>query len=118
MNLKAIQKFCANLPHATHDVKWEIDYVYSIGGKMFAIACENKHRGVFVSFKVDDDRFLEFTDRAGFIPAPYLARMKWVQINDLRRVGDAELKSLLKHSYDIVARKLTKKMRREFGMAE
>ena len=31
-----------------------------------------------ISFKVDDDRFLELTDRDGIIPAPYLARVKWV----------------------------------------
>ncbi len=118
MKLSAIKKYCTNLPHATADVKWEIDHVYSIGGKMFAIATENKSRGTFVCFKVDDDRFLEFTDRPGFIPAPYLARAKWVQLNNLDAVTDAELKALLKRAYDIVAIKLTKKLQREFGLIE
>lgn len=118
MNLTNIKAFCASLPHATADVKWGADHVYSIGGKMFAVAFQNELRGVFVSFKVDDDRFLEFTDRNGFAPAPYLARAKWVQITDLKKISDAEIKTLITHSYHIVARKLTKKLRREFGMAD
>ena len=118
MNLAKVKAFCAALPHATADVKWGADHVYSIGGKMFAVAFQNELRGVFVSFKVDDERFLEFTDRDGFAPAPYLARAKWVQITDLKKISDAELKALITHSYQIVARKLTKKQRREFGMAD
>jgi len=116
MNLAAIKKFCASMPHATADAKWQIDHVYSIGGKMFAIACKTKAGATHLSFKVDDDRFLEYTDRPGFIPAPYLARAKWVQVADLTKVTDAELRALIKRSYRLVAAKLTKKVRREFGL--
>ena len=60
--------------------------------------------------------FLAYTDRAGFIPAPYMARAKWVQIIDLKKIPDAELKELIKRSYDLVSLKLTKKLRAEIGM--
>jgi len=68
MKLIAIKKYCASLPHGTTDVKWEMEHVYSIGGKMFAIATTNKTRGSFVCFKVDHERFLELTDRPVFYP--------------------------------------------------
>ena len=116
MNVAAIQKFCAALPRATGDVKWGVDQVYSIGGKMFCVAYKNNSGVANVSFKVDDDLFLQYTDRDGFIPAPYMARAKWVQVNDLKKVSDAELKALLKRSYELVAMKLTKKKRAELGM--
>ncbi|MBL8516938.1 MAG: MmcQ/YjbR family DNA-binding protein [Betaproteobacteria bacterium] len=116
MNLNAIQKFCASLPAVTHDVKWGIDLVYSVGGKMFAVACADNEGRPTVSFKVDADRFLEFTDREGFIPAPYLARVRWVQIVDLKKVGDAELKDLLSRSHELVAAGLTKKLRASLGL--
>jgi len=116
MNLPAIKKFCASMPHATADVKWQIDHVYSIGGRMFAVACKTKNGSIHLSFKVDDDRFLEFTDRPGFIPALYLARAKWVQVADLAKVTDTELKTLIKRSYQLVAAKLSKKQQREFGL--
>ena len=116
MNIRAIQKFCAALPHATGDIKWGVDQVYSIGGKMFCVAYVDPQGGATVSFKVDDDLFLQYTDRAGFIPAPYMARAKWVQIIDLKKVSDAEVKTLIKRSYELVSLKLTRKLRTALGM--
>jgi predicted DNA-binding protein (MmcQ/YjbR family) len=116
MKINQIQKFCASLPHAHGEHKWEIDYVYTIGSKMFAVVFTDRAGESHVSFKVDDDLFLQYADRPGFIPAPYLARAKWVQVKDLKQIGDAELKALIKRSYDLVALKLTKKLRAELGM--
>ena len=117
MNVPAIKKFCAALPHVTGDIKWGADQVYSIGGKMFCVAYVDPQKQSTVSFKVDDDLFLSFTDRDGFIPAPYMARAKWVQVIDLKKINDAELKALITRSYELVACKLTKKLRAEIGMA-
>ena len=116
MNVPAIKKFCAALPHATGDIKWGADQVYSIGGRMFCVACVDPQKQSNVSFKVDDDLFLSFTDRDGFIPAPYMARAKWVQVVDLKKISDVELKALIARSYELVAMKLTKKLRAEMGM--
>ncbi len=116
MKVAAIKKFCAGLPGVTGDIKWGVDLVYSVGGRMFCVAFVDQARKETVSFKVDDDLFLQYTDREGFIPAPYLARAKWVQVIDLKRVADAELKSLIKRSHALVALKLTKKLRAELGI--
>ena len=116
MNNTQIQNFCAALPHAIGEPKWKIDFVYTVGTRMFACVFINRAGESHVSFKVDDDLFLQYADRPGFIPAPYLARAKWVQLRDLKAVSDAELKALLRRSYDLVARKLTKKLRTEFGL--
>ena len=116
MNIPAIKKFCAALPHAIGEIKWQVDLVYMIGGKMFCVAYEDNNAVGKVSFKVDDDLFLSTSDRAGFIPAPYMARAKWVQVIDLKKVSDAELKALIRRSYDVVSLKLTKKLRNELGI--
>ena len=116
MNIAAIRKYCASLPHATGDIKWGADHVYSIGAKMFCVSYDDGKGTANVSFKVDDDLFLQHTDRAGFIPAPYMARNKWVQVQDLKKVADTELKSLIKRSYELVAARLTKKLRAELGI--
>jgi predicted DNA-binding protein (MmcQ/YjbR family) len=116
MKIDQIQKFCASLPHALGEHKWEIDFVYTIGKKMFAVVFTDRAGESHVGFKVDDDLFLQYADRPGFIPAPYLARAKWVQVKDLKKISDAELKALIKRSYDLVAAKLTKKLRAELGL--
>jgi len=80
---------------------------------MFALCGETGGEGI--SFKVDDDRFLELTDRPGFIPAPYLARARWVKLVGLDAVGDAEAAALLRRSHALVFAKLTKKLQHEIG---
>lgn len=118
MNVTAIKKFCATLPGVTDDIKWEVDLVFSVGDRMFCVACVDTSGKDKVSFKVDDDLFLQYTDRDGFIPAPYLARAKWVQVIDVKKVSDAEMKSLIRRSHELVARKLTRKRRAELGIKE
>jgi predicted DNA-binding protein (MmcQ/YjbR family) len=112
MNLAKAKKLCASLPGATGDVKWESSLVFSVGGKMFA-ATDAGPKASRISFKVDDDAFLALTDRPGIIPAPYLARAKWVQIDDLKAVSDEEAQALLKRAHELVFNKLTKKLQRE-----
>ena len=112
MNLNKAKEFCRTLPGTTEDIKWECNRVFSVGEKMFAVM-DAKDKDKSVSFKVDDDRFLELTDREGIIPAPYLARAKWVMVQDLSTLPDAEAKALLKRSHELVFAKLTKKLQRE-----
>jgi predicted DNA-binding protein (MmcQ/YjbR family) len=112
MNIKKAKALCRSFPGATEDTKWGADLVFSVGEKMFAVtSLDDNAKGI--SFKVDDDRFLELTDRPGIIPAPYLARAKWVHVEDLKSVGDVEAAELLKRSYELVFAKLTKKLQRE-----
>jgi predicted DNA-binding protein (MmcQ/YjbR family) len=113
MNIKKARTLCLSLPGATEDIKWESNLVFSVGGKMFAVTRAGDAKGI--SFKVDDDRFLELTDRPGIIPAPYLARAKWVYVEDLATLSDAEAAALLKRAHELVFAKLTKKLQREIG---
>ena len=80
------------------------------------MACVDSKKQSSVAFKIDDDLFLSYSDRDGFIPAPYLARAKWVQIVDLKKIPDTELRALIMRSYELVAMKLTKKLRTELGI--
>ena len=106
-----VKAFCLSLPGATHDVKWGKDHCYSVGGKMFAVVGPDGS----MSFKVDDDRFLELTDREGMIAAPYMAKHKWVLVQDLKKADEAEVRELVKRSHELIFGKLSKKMQREIA---
>ena len=110
-----IRAYCASLHGATYDLKWDVDHVYCVGGKMFAVVFDAKKGAGTVSFKVDDERFLELTDRPGIIPAPYLARAKWVQVKDLKAIPEAELKTFIAWSRELVAAKLPRGVRASLG---
>ena len=116
MTPAVLRAFCLTLPGATYDLKWGQDHVYSVGGKMFAVVFDARKGAENASFKVDDARFLELTDRPGIVPAPYLARAKWVQLSSFKALGDAELKSLVTRSHALVAAKLTRAVRQAIGL--
>jgi predicted DNA-binding protein (MmcQ/YjbR family) len=110
MTIDSIRRWCLALPGVTEDIKWDDDLVFSVGGKMFCVAMlELPHR---LSFKTDEETFAELIEREGIIPAPYLARAKWVSIEAL---GDGmewrELEGRLRCSYQLVKATLTKKAR-------
>jgi len=48
-------------------------------------------------------------EREGAIPAPYLAKHKWVALEQFDTLPDAELKPLLARAYEIVSAKLPKR---------
>jgi predicted DNA-binding protein (MmcQ/YjbR family) len=112
VDFEAAKALCRSFPGVTVDTKWGADLVFSAGLKMFAVTGDEvPAQGM--SFKVDDERFLELTDRPGIIPAPYLARAKWVYVEKASALSDKEAAALLRRSYELVFAKLTKKLQRE-----
>ena len=99
------------LPGATASIKWEDDLVFSVCGKMFcALSLAGRRQGS-LSFKVDAERFLEMTDRPGVRPAPYLARARWVTLDDPAALPADELAELLSNAYALVVARLTRAQR-------
>jgi len=117
MSFAALKKHAASLPGATTDIKWGADWVASVGGKMFFAGGSEPGTWDACSFKVDEHRFLELTDLPGFAPAPYLARVKWVQLKDPKALPLAELKALVTRSHALVFAGLSKKLQRELSSA-
>jgi predicted DNA-binding protein (MmcQ/YjbR family) len=114
MGVEWVRRQCLSFPHATEQVQWEDDLVFKIGGKMFAVT-PLEPRGVYLSFKCSPEEFAELTDLAGIIPAPYLARAQWIALESEDALPAAEVKRLLRKSYDLVFAKLTKKVRTELA---
>jgi predicted DNA-binding protein (MmcQ/YjbR family) len=110
MNERTLRELAA-WPGVEAGMKWEDDLVFTVADKLFCVTClRGPHKGS-ISFKVEDERFLEFTGRPGFIPAPYLARAHWVQLPAAGAIPGAELAQLIRRSYELVRAKLPKKTR-------
>ncbi len=88
--------------------------LFRIGNKMFAIAALDQ-TPTTVSFKCTPEEFAELIEREGIIPAPYLARNKWVLLESLDAVPWTELKRLIRDSHTMVAARLPKKLRAELS---
>lgn len=113
MNFDSIREYCLSLPHATEDIQWGNDLLFRIAGKIFVgMSLEPPHS---MSFKCTPEKFDELIELDGIIPAPYVARNKWVMLERLDALSGSELKSQIKISYDLIFSKLTRKLQTELA---
>ncbi|MGE0045324.1 MAG: MmcQ/YjbR family DNA-binding protein [Hyphomonadaceae bacterium] len=111
MTPAAFEKAALALPGAALSVQWGDDRVFKVGGKMFAVlsGASVKPRGA--SFKTSDLSFELLTKKRGVVPAPYLARAKWVKLETLTALPDGEIKARLGEAHRLVLETLPKKTR-------
>ena len=114
MTIEDIQAICRKFPHVTEEIKWETHLCYCVGGKMF-IVTNPDGMPVTASFKVSDEEFELLSERDGLKPAPYLARYKWIYIDDISLLKKKEWERYLKEAYELVFEKLTAKAKKELG---
>lgn len=108
MTIEDIQQLAGKLPAVTEDIKWGHDLVFSVGEKMFCVLGLDQEP-TSASFKVKDEDFDEMCARTGFKPAPYMAKHKWVWVDDIKRIKKAEWKTILSNAYERVKSTLTAK---------
>ena len=110
MNLDQLRKLCLSFPGTTEQIQWGDDLLFKVGGKMFAVTRLEPAK-VWLSLKANPEDFAELTERPGVIPAPYLARAKWIALESPDALPDGEISQLLRESYELVLAKLPQKIR-------
>src|ERR1700749_351302 len=101
MHAEELRKICLSFPGVTEDQIWSEDLTFKVGNKMFAHSALEVAR-VWLSFKTSDERFAELLERQDVIPAPYLARAKWVALESREAIPAAELRELLREADALV----------------
>src|ERR1700757_1554281 len=109
MNIDQLRKLCLSFPGATEQIQWGDDLLFKVGGKMFAVTSLEPAK-VWISLKSSPENFAELTERPGVIPAPYLARAKWVALEAGDAIVREKLAELLHGSYELVLARLPKKL--------
>ena len=94
MTPEAFDAACRALPAATMDILWQVEHVYKVGGRMFAVTTP----GHGCSIKVTDIAFEALVETGRARPSPYL---DW-----------------LATAHALVAAKLTRKQRTELGLTQ
>jgi len=118
MNFDSIREYCLSLPHVDEIVQWDNDLLLRIGGKMFTVLALDAAAPYRISFKCTPEEFAELTEIEGIDPAPYVARYHWVSLKSYGLLPQAELKRLIKNSYEMVRAKLPKKVLAEFDLSK
>lgn len=112
MSVEFVREVAMSLPHVTEQIQWEDHLLFKVGGKMFAITTLGPV-GVRLSIKATDERFYELTEIPGVIPAPYMARNKWIALERWDAIRRSEIEELICQSYELVKAKLPKKVQAE-----
>jgi predicted DNA-binding protein (MmcQ/YjbR family) len=102
MNVDSIRAYCLAFPRATENLQWGEDLCFKVGGKIFTIIGLDNLR---LCFKCTPDTFAELVEREDIRPAPYVGRYKWVMLDRLEALGEAELREFIATSYEMVAAK-------------
>jgi predicted DNA-binding protein (MmcQ/YjbR family) len=111
MNIESIRDYCLSLEAVKEDVKWENNLCFCIAEKIFCMVALEGNFGV--SFKVRPEDFDILIDRNHIILAPYLARAKWIYIQEPEVLSKDEWLDFIKQSYTLVYSKLSKKLQQK-----
>ncbi|MBA2613027.1 MAG: MmcQ/YjbR family DNA-binding protein [Bacteroidetes bacterium] len=115
MTIEDLQTICKKLKGVTEDIKWDDHLCFNVGEKMFLVTSPDTipHSA---TFKVKDEDFDEYCSKKGFKPAPYLAKHKWVYLDDIKRLSKKQWENAIKTSYELIGSKLPVKLKKEFGL--
>ena len=83
MDAERIRAYLLTLPHTVETMQWGANLVFwvgdkAIGGKMFALVNLDDDGKAVISYSAGRERYFELLEIEGIIPAPYMARISWV----------------------------------------
>jgi len=117
MNRQQFDAYCQGFQGVSHVEQWGGASVWKVGGKIFAICSKwGAGRHDKISFKCSDLTYSILCEQPGIIPAPYLARSKWVQIQNREAMNGHDIKAYIKAAHEIITGKLTKAKRKELNL--
>jgi predicted DNA-binding protein (MmcQ/YjbR family) len=121
MDAESARRYLLRLPHVVETMQWGANLVFwvgdkAIGGKMFALVDLDEARNPakpppVLSFYAGAETYSSLLERAGVVPAPYLARLKWVALADWHVYRQAELEKPLAAAHAGVLATLPKRTR-------
>src|SRR4051794_23969438 len=114
MGIGWVRECCLSFPGVTEDIAWDHHVVFRGAGKSFAITSPEPP-GNFLSLKATTEQFGDLTECTGVVPAPYMARNKWIALEQEDALPRSDTRRLLRQSYDLIRAKLPKKVQAELG---
>ncbi|WP_139958553.1 MmcQ/YjbR family DNA-binding protein [Flavicella sediminum] len=117
MNIEELRAYCLSKAYVTESFPFdEKTLVFKVGGKMFALTGLERFPPA-INLKCDPDYALELRDVYEAIqPGFHMNKKHWNTIYYQDEVSPTLLLKLVDHSYDLVVKSLTKKVKTELGL--
>src|SRR3954454_18278309 len=112
MHADAFRAYCLKKPGVYESTPFRPDnVVFKVGGKMFALLALDEIPTA-VNLKCDPARALELRDRYEQVrPGYHMNKKHWNTVEIAGGIPDAEIRTMIDHSYELVVQSLPKKQR-------
>ncbi len=116
MNIEEIREYCLTFPHSSEAFPFDdTTLVFRVVDKIFTALDLN--RPEWVTMKCDPDYAITLRDVHLEIQGAWHWNKKyWNQVNLYGSLEPDFIRSLIRHSYDEVVKKMSKKKRAEYGL--
>ena len=113
MDLARFREYCLSKPSVAEGTPFGPDtLVFKVRGKIFAITSFDEVPAR-ANLKCDPDLALELRDRYEQVrPGYHMNKKHWNTVELEAGIPDAEIQKMIDHSYDLVAKSLSKSRRR------
>ena len=114
MNIEKFRMDCIALKGVEETFPFdETTLVFKVMGKMFALCNVDNFNGM--ALKCDPERAIELREEYphGILPGYHLNKQHWNTIKTDEGVPESLMEELIRHSYELVVSKLTKKLKQE-----
>ena len=115
MDLEKFSSYCLGLKAVTEEMPFgDTVIVYKVAGKMFALCGLDPFESI--NLKCDPEEAIELRERYPAVqPGYHMNKQHWNTILMDHSIPDSLLLKWTKNSYDLVASKLPKKIKEEWG---
>ncbi|MEO9887530.1 MAG: MmcQ/YjbR family DNA-binding protein [Balneola sp.] len=116
MNIEDYRNFCLALPGVTEGFPFGPEtMVFKVMNKMFALT--NIETYDFVNLKCDPERAVTLREEYEGISAGWhMNKVHWNSVKTAADINDELFKELVRHSYELVASSLTKKLQEQLKL--
>jgi len=117
MNIEAFRTYCLKKKAVTESFPFdEVTLVFKVAGKMFALASLDA-TPLRANLKCDPERSLELREQhPNITPGFHMNKKHWNTVLVGGNIKTNLFLELVDHSYDLVVKSLTKKVKKEMGL--
>jgi predicted DNA-binding protein (MmcQ/YjbR family) len=122
MDAERIRAYLLTLPHVVETMQWGANLVFWVGdkaicGKIFALVnLDDDQHSKVISYAAGPERYPELLEIQGIIPAPYMARIYWVAVEQWSVFRNQEWEQQLEAAHTITFAKLPPRTRATLAM--
>jgi predicted DNA-binding protein (MmcQ/YjbR family) len=113
MNIEEVREYCVLKPCVTESFPFDEEtLVFKVQGKMFALLSLGNEGSI--NLKCDPERAVDLREKhSDIVPGYHMNKVHWNTVMLYGSLSDDLIMEMIDHSYDLVVKSLTRKLRDE-----